>query len=168
MTVHTEYRTIGRDELDAAYRLERSCYPADAAATREAFRHRLRSYPDYFWSAWAEGRLVGIANGVLTNAEHCGDEAMKGTHDDSVNGRNLCVLTVAVEPDFRRHGIGSSLMQRLLAAAERDGLEKVILMCEPYLIPFYALLGFRHLGRSSSAHAGMEWHEMRLDFTSRC
>ncbi|ALS28009.1 N-acetyltransferase GCN5 [Paenibacillus sp. 32O-W] len=155
-----ELRPIREEELDAAYRLERLCYPPEAAATAEAFRYRYRRFGAYFWSAWIGGKLVGIANGVRTNSPTCGDEA-KGVQGADDDGIHFCVLTVAVEPSWRRRGIASKLVRRLIRQAETDGLASVMLMCEKHLVDFYRKQGFEYIGPAASNHGGIEWHEMR-------
>ncbi|WP_028561128.1 GNAT family N-acetyltransferase [Paenibacillus pinihumi] len=158
------YRPILISELQQAIHLESASYPAAAAATLEAFHYRQERFPQYFWSAWDEesGMLAGIANGVRTSALDCSDEEMKGNHRDDGTGARFCVLTVAVAASNQRSGIGHELMRRLIGTCRQEGLESVILMCERHLIPFYEQLGFTYRGVSSSAHGGIEWHELSL------
>lgn len=159
-----DYRLIERHELEQAYALESASYPEAAAATLEAFQYRKQWFPSFFWSAWdsGSGKLAGIANGVRTNARDCADDAMKAAHEDEAQGCRFCVLTVAVDSRFRRQGVGSELMRRVIASCREERLEAVMLMCEPHLIGFYEGLGFQYRGRSASEHAGMEWHELHL------
>lgn len=152
-------RLIEKHELNAAIALEKSCYSEDAAATLEGFRYRYEHYRPFFWSAWIGDRLVGIANGIRTFQNDCGDE-MKGTQGDAAEGRNFCVLTVAVDKEQRRQGIGALLMQKLVEQCEEADIEKIILMCEKHLIPFYEDKQFRLHGPSSSTHGGITWYEM--------
>ncbi|MBD2869777.1 GNAT family N-acetyltransferase [Paenibacillus arenilitoris] len=154
-----ELRPIAEDELDAAIALERRCYAPEAAATPEGFRHRFLRFGDFFWSAWSGGELVGIANGIRTSQSSCGDE-MKGEQADDARGVNFCVLTVAVNPEYRRRGIGTLLLRRLVRQCEASGIRGMILMCEKHLIPFYEAERFERHGVSSSTHGGIEWHEM--------
>lgn len=153
-------RPIKGEELEEAYLLERSCYPAEVAATLEAFRFRHTSYPLYFWSAWSGGRLCGIANGVRTHAATTADNEAKGAHASAGDGSHLCVLTVAVAHQERRQGIGAELMKAIVGQARADGLQSIVLMCEEPLIAFYASLGFQYVSVSGSRHGGIEWHEM--------
>jgi len=154
-------RRLEPSEAEAAYRLERACFAPEAAATLEAIRYRIAHYSAYFWSAWSGERLVGFTNGVLTEAQDTSEESMKGSGHDAYGGRHLCVLSVAVDPAFRRRRIGSLLAGRLVDAARANGLRSVFLMCEAHLIPMYEALGFVYRGPSASRHAGIEWHEMQ-------
>ncbi|MBJ6363690.1 GNAT family N-acetyltransferase [Paenibacillus sp. GCM10012307] len=163
------YRPIRKHELQQAYQLESASYPAEAAATLEAFHYRQERFPDYFWSAWDEenGALAGIANGIRTSALDCSDEEMKGAHQDDESGMRFCVLTVAVDASYQRLGIGRELMIRLIQTCRQEGLEAIILMCEQHLIAFYEQLGFAYRGESSSQHGGIKWHELSLDLAWR-
>lgn len=168
MTIDSErivIRPLRADELQAAIRLERACYSAEAAATPEAFAFRLRYFPDYFLSAWDGERLHGLACGIRTDESDCGSDGIKGDHPPERDGRNLCVLSVAVDPENRRNGIGERLMQALVTQARADRLDGVILMCERHLIRFYERMGFNCSGVSPSRHGGIEWHEMKLAFS---
>lgn len=154
-----ELRLIAEDELDAAIKLEQSCYTPETAATINGFKFRHKQYNSFFWSAWIGSSLVGITNGVRTPQINCGDE-MKGELSDAVNGRNFCVLTVAVSPNHRRLGIGSLLLRKLVEQCEANGINTIILMCEKHLISFYEREEFKLLGVSSSTHGGIVWYEM--------
>lgn len=153
-------RLIKEHELDEALRLEQICYSAEAAATQEGFKHRFNRYPDYFWSAWLGEKLVGIANGVRTAAAKCGDD-LKGEQEDTEEGANFCILTIAVDPAERHHGIGTQLLKKLIAQCTAKEHPFMLLMCERHLIRFYEQAGFQYRGLASSKHGGIEWYEMR-------
>lgn len=155
-------RPIHASELEAAYQLELACYIPEAAAALEAFRFRQLHFPGYFWSAWSEERLIGIACAIRTTESACEEDEVKGAHEARENGMNVCVLSVAVDPDFRLQGVGDSLVNALIKQAAADRLESIFLMCEAPLIHFYEKHGFRYIGISSSKHGGIEWHEMKL------
>lgn len=157
-----ELRPIHASELEAAYRLELACYIPEAAATLEAFRFRQLHFPGYFWSAWSEATLIGLACAVRTTASACEEDEVKGSHEAREEGMNLCILSVAVNPDFRLQGVGDSLVNALIKQAVTDRLESIFLMCEASLIQFYAKHGFSYIGISASKHGGIEWHEMKL------
>ncbi|WP_308634292.1 GNAT family N-acetyltransferase [Paenibacillus silvisoli] len=154
-------RPIGSGELDAAHLLELACYTPDAAASREAFVFRQAHFPGYFWSAWQDGELIGLCCGVRSMESSCESDAVKSAHSAEADGMHLVVLSVAVDPNRRHGGVGTALMKALLAQAEADKLQSVVLMCEAHLIDFYGKLGFEYIGVSASQHGGIEWHEMR-------
>lgn len=156
-------RPLNVNELETAYKLELSCYTSDAAATLEAFKFRQKHFPNYFWSAWYEDQLIGLACAVRTIDSALDEDDVKSAHSAQTSGRHLCILSVAVHNEARRSGIGTVLMSKLLQQAKKDHLESIFLMCERNLIPFYSRLGFEYKGLSPSQHGGIEWHEMRLD-----
>ncbi|GGD63605.1 GNAT family N-acetyltransferase [Paenibacillus nasutitermitis] len=160
-------RPIAYSELEAAYRLELSCYPHEAAATCEAFIYRQRYFPSYFLSAWENSALVGLACGVRTSSPDSGEESVKGDTGTDPEGIHLCVLSVAVDSESRRGGIGTELVEALVRQAEEDRLASIILMCEAHLISFYERVGFEYVRLSSSRHGGIQWHEMKRELGTR-
>ncbi|MDQ8733708.1 GNAT family N-acetyltransferase [Paenibacillus sp. LHD-38] len=154
-----ELRIIAEDELEAAIALEQRCYSPEAAATWAGFQYRYANYRPFFLSAWIGRQLVGITNGIRTSQSACGDE-MKGNQTSILNGMNFCVLTVAVDEEHRRNGIGALLLRKLIAQCEASDIENVILMCEEHLIPFYEAEQFELRGISASKHGGITWYEM--------
>lgn len=57
---------------------------------------------------------------------------------------SACVSLLEVLPEYRRQGIGSELVRRLLHAL--DGLYMVDVMCDDNVLAFYERLGFRPSG----------------------
>ena len=58
------------------------------------------------------------------------------------DGKGGYVLGVYTEPEYRRQGIATGLMQRLLAEAKRLGLNRVELSASEMGKPIYEKLGF--------------------------
>ncbi len=56
------------------------------------------------------------------------------------------VEDVAVHPAFQAHGIGTLLVERIIAICRQRGCYKIILDCDQTVAPFYARLGFYHNG----------------------
>lgn len=50
---------------------------------------------------------------------------------------------VAVHVAYQHHGVGAALVRHLLDVCREFGCYKVILDCEPEVMPFYEQLGFR-------------------------
>lgn len=162
-------------EVRQAHEIERKCYAPSAAASLEAFLRRWRALPEYFLVAersgedgaeqlpGRSGEIAGVTNGVRTDLEDLADEGLKGPGQPDRSGRYFCILTVAVDPAYRERGIGSALVREIVKQAGRDATTAVLLMCEKELVPFYTRLGFRYVKQSASNHAGITWHEMRID-----
>ncbi|OXM84127.1 GNAT family N-acetyltransferase [Paenibacillus rigui] len=149
-------------EVQEAYKIEEASYPLEAAASLNAFYERFRLFHPYFIVAEQDHQIVGVANGIRLNHEDLSDEGMKQMSGYDQDGRNFCLLTVAVDADFRGHGIGYELLNAVIQQAKQDNLEHVLLMCEEHLIHFYQRAGFVYVKPSASGHAGIAWHEMKL------
>ncbi|MDF2962897.1 MAG: N-acetyltransferase [Paenibacillus sp.] len=154
---------LNEDEVLQAFQIEELSYTPEAAASSDAFLQRFRLFPSYFTVAEAENQLVGVANGVRLSHDDLSDEGMKQMSDFTLDGPYFCLLTVAVNPGFRRKGIGTRLLQAVVRQARTDQLTAVLLMCEEHLVPFYAQTGFFYVRPSASLHGGISWHEMRLE-----
>ena len=57
-------------------------------------------------------------------------------------GVHAFLLEPTVHPDFRRRGIGRSLVERAVALARERGMQWVHVDYEPHLRPFYDACGF--------------------------
>jgi ribosomal protein S18 acetylase RimI-like enzyme len=155
-------RNVQPKDLDECYAAEISGFPSEEAASRETIQLRIDTFPQGFFVAETDGRVVGMANGAATNKEDISDEALKQLIGHDINGRNMVVFALAVLPGFQKQGIARQLMLRFIEEARLNKKEKVLLMCKHYLVAYYKGLGFSHVGLSRSTHGGAEWHEMRL------
>lgn len=70
------------------------------------------------------------------------------------------VLSLAVHPDFRGHGIGSQLLAELAQVAKAQGRVAITLTCLADLIPFYESNDYQNEGISASSHAGETWYNL--------
>lgn len=72
---------------------------------------------------------------------------------------------MAVLPSWRRQGVGTALLKRLIDAARRQGLESVHLAAQVAAIPFYERLGFVVTSEIYD-DAGIPHRDMQLRITS--
>lgn len=93
----------------------------------EERRHRT------FWLAETAGAVVGMVN-LLTFTR------MPGPTVDS--GRWGCLGNMYVAPEHRNVGVGGQLLAALLAHADAEGFERVVLSPTERSIPFYRRAGF--------------------------
>ncbi|MCD1259069.1 GNAT family N-acetyltransferase [Paenibacillus athensensis] len=150
-------------DIDDAYAIEQAGYPPEAAASREAFGFRFRTFGSYFFVAEEEGGIVGVANGVRLDDPDLADEGIKQAQGAQDDGAYFCLLTVVVDQQHRGRGVASALLAAVIAQAQSDRLHGIALMCEEPLIPFYERFGFCYIRRSASQHGSIVWHEMKLD-----
>lgn len=94
------------------------------------FRKRLRSRVLTF-VAVEEDRVVGTASLIIET---------KFIHNGGCVGH---VEDVAVLPEVQGHGVGHALVRHLVEECRKARCYKVILDCDPKIVPWYETLGFR-------------------------
>lgn len=113
----------------AAFR--RDGYPA------EVFLELHQDWPDFFVVAKSHGSVVGYVASFL-------------------DGSDAEIVSIAVDPKHRRHGIGRVLMMHTLAKLKAFGIRRVTLTVRPANRPalrLYAMLGFRCVSRICQYYA---------------
>ena len=155
-------RNVQPQDLTGSCVVETSGFPPQEAASRETIRFRIDTFPQGFFVAVLDGRVIGMVNGASTDKDDISDEELKQLIGHDIHGRNMVIFALAVLPEFQKRGIAKQLILRFVEEAGRNKKEKVMLMCKHYLIPYYEALGFIHVGLSCSTHGGAEWHEMLL------
>ena len=155
-------RNVQPKDLDDCCVVEASGFSPEEAASRETIQLRIEIFPQGFFVAELDGRIVGLVNSAATNKDDISDEELKQLIGHDINGRNMVIFALAVLPEFQKRGIAKQLMLRFIEEARQNKKEKVLLMCKKYLVAYYEGMGFTHAGLSKSTHGGAEWHEMRL------
>ncbi|HSK88144.1 MAG TPA: GNAT family N-acetyltransferase [Anaerolineales bacterium] len=149
-------------DLDECFRVETSGFPPEEAAARETIQLRIETFPQGFFVAEINGRVVGMLNSAATDKDDISDEELKQLIGHDPGGKNMVVFALAVLPEFQKRGIARRLMSRFMEEARQHQKGTVLLMCKRHLIAYYERMGFAHVGLSRSTHGGAEWHEMRL------
>ena len=157
-------RTVTIDDLDEITSLEAACFPETEAASREAFKWRLQSYPSHFWLLEKDGKIVSFINGPVTVEKDLMDEMYEDPGFCNEEGQWQMVFGVVTHPCYQHQGIASRLMETFLEHAKREGRKGVVLTCKETKISFYEQFGFKDEGISSSVHGGVPWNQMRLVF----
>lgn len=157
-------RGVRLADLDRVVEIERACFPAAEAATRESFKDRIETFPDSFLVAQADGILIGFINGCVTNSPVIYDELFHSARHHISDGKNLSVFGLDVIPSYRRQGIAAQLMNHFIQIAKNAGRKSVILTCKEKLIPYYESFGYINQGISKSTHGGAQWFDMTLTF----
>ena len=104
-----------------------------------------------FSDPWSEGSVAGELENELSLwlvAEE--DGTVRGYIGSQSVPPDCDILNLAVAPDARRQGLGQRLLQALLDALHRRGIERVFLEVRPTNVParaLYAALGFEEIGR---------------------
>ena len=162
MNLHIRHAQIG--DLNAVTILEQRCFPQEEAADRDTFQRRLQDFPECFWVADSDGKIVSMVNGMTTDCRDLTDEMYANSALFDPSGTWLMLFGVATHPGFQGSGIASRLMAHVMEQMKMQGRSGIVLTCKDALIPFYERFGFVSEGVSASVHGGAVWHQMRLDF----
>ena len=152
------------NDLAAVTAVEAECFPAAEAAKEEAFRERLRVYPEHFWLLFEDERLVGFVNGMVTDEKDLTDEMYDAADMHDPRGAWQMIFGVNTIPEYRRKGCAEMLLRRAIADAKEQGREGLVLTCKEKLLHYYAKFGFVNEGVSASVHGNVTWYQMRLTF----
>lgn len=157
-------RTAAPADLDDVTAIEAVCFPAAEAAGRESFSHRLDTFPESFFVAVHNGRIIGFVNGCVTSEKTIRDEMYEDSSLHDPNGDYQSIFGLDVLPDYQRQGIAARLMNHMIQDAKRRGRKGLILTCKDRLIHYYEKFGYRNMGISRSVHGGVVWYDMLLEF----
>lgn len=162
MTV--KIRPVTLQDLEAVSEVEMACFPEAEAATKTSFEQRIRTFPDSFFVAELEGKIVGFVNGSVINGKVIYDDLFHDTSLHIPEGKYQTIFGLDVVPEHRRKGIAELLMANMIESARKAGRYGLVLTCKEHLIPYYEKFGFVNLGVSGSTHGGATWYDLVLEF----
>ena len=151
-------------DLDAVARVEAECFPAAEAASRDALRARLASYPSHFLLLLDGDTVAGFVNGLVSDQPDLTDPMYADAAMHNERGAWQMVFGLDVLPAYRGKGCAKRLLEAFIGQARREGRRGVVLTCKERLVAMYAKFGFADEGVSDSTHGGVAWHQMRLTF----
>lgn len=157
-------RPVEVSDLDAVTAVEAECFPAAEAATRESFAHRIATFPECFFVAVHDDRIIGFINGCATDERTIRDEMFEDSSLHNPSGCYQSIFGLDVITEYQRQGIAAKLMEHLIEDARMKGRKGLILTCKDRLIHYYEKYGYRNLGVSASVHGGAVWYDMLLEF----
>ncbi|KZT03612.1 acyl-CoA N-acyltransferase [Laetiporus sulphureus 93-53] len=163
------YDLVSASEVPRAHEIETAGYPADEAASLEAFRYRQANAPDLFLGAYlldesGTGRtLVGYVCSTLSPDGSLSHDSMS---KHVLGASSACIHSVCVAPEHRRKGVALGLLKEYLtrlenAVGEGSPYQRVLLITHEDLRGLYEKAGFEWLGRSAVVHGARPWFEMR-------
>ncbi|MCL2340061.1 MAG: tRNA (adenosine(37)-N6)-threonylcarbamoyltransferase complex transferase subunit TsaD, partial [Actinomycetia bacterium] len=145
------YRPMAAQDLSQVVQLERQCFVASPLSgecwTEANFQTELNTPQHSWWVAWQGQELAGYCGGWLQDGD-------------------LQVLDIAVDPSWRRRGIGRQLLQRLLSDARELGATTASLEVRPSnsaARAFYDDLGFQTAGRRPGYYTALTAGTARED-----
>lgn len=157
-------RQISIKDLDAVTNVEAICFPEAEAATRSSFELRIKTFPESFFVAEIDRKIIGFINGCVINETVIYDELYEDSNLHIPDGNYQTIFGLDVIPNYQMQGIASQLMNHLIKVSKRAGRKGVILTCKDKLIHYYEKFGFINKGVSQSVHGGAKWYDMILEF----
>ncbi len=158
-------RQVEADDVIEVAEIEEKCFPSAEAATLKSFFERFMAFPECFWVAEVDGKIVGHINGCVTTYTKLYDALYHNTALHEPNGPWQTVFGIAVLPEYQHQGIATALMEHFKEDARKRGKEGILLTCKDEKLGFYEGLGFTYDGVSSSSHGGVRWNDMILKFS---
>lgn len=157
-------RRVSIEDLDEVTKVEASCFPESEAATRVSLEHRIKTFPESFFVAEVEGKIIGFINGCIINGTVIYDKLYKDSELHIPDGDYQTIFGLDVMPGYRNLGIAAQLMNHMIEVSRVAGRKGVILTCKEKFINYYRKFGFVNKGISQSVHGGAQWHDMILEF----
>lgn len=161
-----EIRLAKEQDLIKLAEIERICFPAQEAATKQQFQQRFLAFPDCFLVAVIEGQIVGFINGAMISTRFLIDQYYEDTSLHDFNHPYQSIFGLAVLPTFQHRGIAQKLMNAFIDLALIRGKKGLVLTCKKELIDFYKQFGYSCLGVSQSIYGGVTWYDMFLELES--
>ena len=162
MTDGYEFRSINKEEVYEAVRIEQICFPPNEACSEKDMKDRIERLPELFLVAVDKktGKIAGFLNGLATDESLFRDEFFTDAGLHNPNGKNIMILGLDVLPQYRMQGLGRELVNRYIRRERKNGRRMVILTCLEEKVKMYEKMGFCDKGISGSSWGGEEWHEM--------
>jgi ribosomal protein S18 acetylase RimI-like enzyme len=157
-------RQVSIEDLNAVTEVESVCFPKAEAATKESFNQRIKTFPESFFIAEVNGKIIGFINGCIINETVICDELFENSTFHVPNGHYQTIFGLDVIPEYRNQGIAAQLMNHMIESARSAGRKGVILTCKERLILYYSRFGYKNKGVSKSVHGGAKWYDMILEF----
>lgn len=157
-------RRVSLEDLDLVSEVEASCFPEVEAATKSSLEQRINTFPESFFVAETDGKIIGFINGCITNEMTIYDELFCDATLHIPNGDYQAIFGLDVISDYRNQGIAAQLMNYMIEVSKLAGRKGIILTCKEKLINYYSKFGFKNKGVSKSEHGGSMWYDMILEF----
>lgn len=162
--MNIKIRKVSLEDLDNVAEVEARCFPEAEAATKVSLEQRIKTFPESFFAAEIDGKIIGFINGCIINETAIYDELFNDAALHVPNGDYQTIFGLDVISEYRNQGIAGKLINHLIEVSRLAGRKGVILTCKEKLIHYYSKFGFENKGVSKSKHGGSEWYDMILEF----
>lgn len=143
-------RRVRASELERVLAIEIASFPSNPYPI-ELFRALARDCGQWFFAAWEGSVMAGY---IVT----CADPKRPRAE----------IISLAVDPGYRKQGVATALVKRACANAKRAGVERLSLTVRATnrgAIRLYELLGFRYVRRLAGYYEnGRDGLRMVRDF----
>ena len=105
-------------------------------------------------------RVADYIEGPVISERYLTDDLFYKVTPNASQGGYIAVTSLSISKDFKRQGVGTSLIavfKDLAIAQKRQGIS---LTCHDYLITYYEMNGFIDEGESKSNHGDSIWYNM--------
>ncbi|NWI18635.1 SNAT acetyltransferase, partial [Crypturellus soui] len=158
----SEFRCLGPEDAVSVFEIEREAFisvSGDCPLHLDEIRHFLSLCPELSLGWFEEGRLVAFIIGSLWDEDRLSQAALT-LHRP--HGTAVHIHVLAVHRAARQQGKGSILMWRYLQHLRcLPVVRRALLMCEDFLVPFYAKCGFEALGPCDVSVGALAFTEMQ-------
>lgn len=162
--MNIKIRKVSLEDLDNVAEVEARCFPEAEAATKVSLEQRIKTFPESFFIAETDVKIIGFINGCIINETAIYDELFNDAALHVQNGDYQTIFGLDVISEYRNQGIAGKLINHLIEVSRLAGRKGVILTCKEKLIHYYSKFGFENKGVSKSKHGGSEWYDMILEF----
>jgi len=115
---------------------------------------RLKVFPEGLMVVENNGIIVGYGSTEKWLEERdpaMNEDPLKSHHP---SGRILCITAMAVKKDYRRHGLGSLILEEIKVVARKQQCERLILETT-HAQEFYLKKGFQFIGKREQMGASL-------------
>lgn len=155
-----EITKVTLKDLPEIVRIENLDFTPEEAGTKEQYQDRIEKLQDTFLIARINEQVVGFVVGPAVKEKFVEDWMYENTPKNLPTGGNQIIFTIAVDPNFRGHSIGSKLLKAMENNARKAQRESISLTSLEKNLPFYLKNGFKNLGVADSEHAGETWYNL--------
>ncbi|RLJ41160.1 ribosomal protein S18 acetylase RimI-like enzyme [Litoreibacter meonggei] len=157
-----EFRYASPSDAKRCFDVETLAYDEDEAATLEKISKRIAEYPQGFLILEVGKEIVGFINSGCACEVEMSDEDFKELIGHDPAAPNVVIMSVVVDPAYQGRGLSTKLMSEFVRRMTESKKESIHLMCKEHHVSLYEKFGYRYTQPSTSAHGGVQWHEMMM------
>lgn len=153
-------REVVKDDLLRIMEIERAGFSIEEAASEQAMAERIQIIRDSFLVAEHEHEVVGFIVGNVMSKRYITDDQFETLVENPQTGGIQSILSLAVDPAYRKLGVGKVLLEQLEQTAKTQKREAISLTCLDHLVAYYEKRGYVNEGVSTSQHANETWFNL--------